>query len=217
MGSSLCVKSTKIPGKRLPQNHSSSADSPTPSPAVFPCVNSSVRRTDSLGHQKNMLFLQGNLKPRGQIISWYKLLYRLCWSPGDLFQHPALHWVYSDPKNTAWCMHPPSCLPSNMSQKPHKTWVFQTPPPWASHGQEIGHSFPPGSWPSRSCMSLLKSHKMKIFSWSNPRPCLGRKRQSPLGGAACLWDAGTPEISSWKWHGHPNHLCLKELVRWGQR
>lgn len=59
---------------------------------------------------------------------------------------------------------PAASLASIMSQKPHKEWVLQTPPAWASHGQEIGHSFPPGSWPSRSCLSLLKSHKMKTFT-----------------------------------------------------
>lgn len=60
-------------------------------------------------------------------------------------------------------LHPPS-LSLIMSQKPHKNWVLQTPPPWASHGQEIGRSFTPGSWPWRSCLSLLKSHKMKTFT-----------------------------------------------------
>lgn len=70
---------------------------------------------------------------------------------------------YTTTQDCTCTLHPPS-LASIMSQKPHKNWILQTPPPWASHGQEIGHSFPPGSWPSRSCLSLLKSHKMKTFT-----------------------------------------------------
>ena len=129
-----------------------------------------------------MLFLQGNLKPRDQIVSWYKLLYQLHWSPGDLFQGPALHWVYKDHNNTSRYMHPPSCPPSIMSQMPHKNWVLQTPPPWASHGQEIGRSFPPGSWPSRSCLSLLKSHKIKTCTEVIPGPAWGGSSRALLVG-----------------------------------
>lgn len=160
----------KIPGKRLSRNHGSSPVSPTSSPAISPCANSNIRRTDSLGHQKYTLFLQGNLKPWGQIVNWYKLLYRLHWSLSDLFQGPSLRLVYRDHNNRAQYTHPPSCLPSVMSQKPHKNWVLQTPPPWASHGQQIRHSFPPGSWPWRSCLSLPKSHKMKTFTELIPGP-----------------------------------------------
>lgn len=138
----------------LPQNYGSSADSPTPSPATSPHTNSSVR-TDSLRNQGNMLFLQGNLKPRGQIVSWYKCI-DFTGARVIYFRVPLFTWCTQTTTTYTWYVHPPSCLPSIMSQKPHKNWVLQTLPSWASHGQEIRLSFLPGSWPSRSCLSLLK-------------------------------------------------------------
>lgn len=89
--------------------------------------------------------------------------------------------MYRD-NTVARYMHPPSCLTSVRSQKPHKTRVLQTQPPWARHGQEIGRSFPPGSWPSRSCLSLLKSHKMKTFTDVIPGSAWGGSSGAFLGG-----------------------------------
>lgn len=156
MGPSLCIKSIKIQGKRLStpklwqlcwQSHSLPIHLP-------PCQQLHKDRFPQTSG-KYVIISPGQPQAQGPVhqlvnISW------LCWSPGDLFQGPALHGVYTDHNRMTWYVHPPSCLPSVMSQKPHKNWVLQTLPAWASHGQEIRLSFLPGSWPSRSCLALLK-------------------------------------------------------------
>lgn len=103
------------------------------------------------------------------------------------------------------CTLHPSSLSPIMSQKPHKSWILQTPPPWASHRQEIGHSFPPGSWPSRSCLSLLKSHKMKTFT--EVSQALPEKENSePASGMH-----QPPKLVLGK--RHISNLSLKEFVQ----